>query len=216
MGDKLGGNRGSVARDTSGRPEKETPVQGLYAEVENTKIRADNEEVGGSSPPGPTATPVTLIKRQRNRGFCLTPAGRLDWGSLMSNPYPGVSPYHPPDDANSVSKANSRSELVGFWVSFSLLTLAGIGASFLFGLMFTLASDSCNRGATGWLCDAKGPQVAFAMPWIAWALAITASLIGFGLRRRRVGALRAGVITGACLYIVIVGITWAAVVSVSG
>lgn len=101
--------------------------------------------------------------------------------------------------------------LGGFWGTFALLTVIGVPLSWLGSFIFVMTSDGCLAHNTGWLCTAWGQQIAYALPWTGWVLAIVASLTGVGLRRRHEGAPWAGLLTGGALYILIIGVGFLAI-----
>jgi hypothetical protein len=104
--------------------------------------------------------------------------------------------YVRPDTGNQ-----KWASVVGFWVTFTLLTLAGIPVSLFASFVFVMGSDHCLANEAGWLCTVWGQHLVFAVPWVGWGAAILASLVGAGFRRRYDGAHWAGLALGGALYI---------------
>ncbi|OLT40570.1 hypothetical protein BJF85_05165 [Saccharomonospora sp. CUA-673] len=113
-----------------------------------------------------------------------------------------------PDSGDSQDKGAHH---LGSCLLFGVLVVVGLVVSYALSFAFTMSSDACTGGTTGWICEAPGQQLAFWLPWIALVLAIACALTGFAFSSRSDYAPMAGIGVGILVYIIVNALVYGAI-----
>lgn len=100
---------------------------------------------------------------------------------------------------------------LGSCLLFGTLVVVGLVVSYALSFGFAMSSDACAGGATGWLCEASGQQLAFWLPWIALILAIACALTGFAFSGRSDYAPMVGIGVGVFAYVLVNALVYGAI-----